>query len=301
MTKFKKYMHVEKFGTTEVEGIELGDCFIFPKIDGTNGSIWMGDDGLIKAGSRKRELTLDNDNAGFYKWVLEQENIKSFFKTFPNTTLYGEFLVPHTLTTYTDESWKKFYVFDVMDHDNYNSNYLPYASYKILLDLFNIEYIPPISIIRNSDYEQLTEQLKKNTYLIKDGEGFGEGIVIKNYNFVNRYGRITWAKIITNEFKAEHGKKMGGSIMKGKKMVEQDIVDKYVTQSLCDKVLAKIELDNDGFSSKNIPQLLGVVFYDLIREESWNFIKENKNPTINFRTLNRITMLKVKELLPKIF
>ena len=49
----------------ETDGIELGKVYVFPKIDGTNGSVWI-DDGIIKAGSRNRELTLDNDNAGFY-------------------------------------------------------------------------------------------------------------------------------------------------------------------------------------------------------------------------------------------
>jgi len=30
---FVKYQHVEKFGNLEVEGINLGECYIFPKID----------------------------------------------------------------------------------------------------------------------------------------------------------------------------------------------------------------------------------------------------------------------------
>ena len=33
--KFKQYQHIERFGTTEVQHIELGECFVFPKIDGT--------------------------------------------------------------------------------------------------------------------------------------------------------------------------------------------------------------------------------------------------------------------------
>ena len=37
--EFKKYQHVERFGTTENEGIEFVTCYVFPMIDGTNGSI----------------------------------------------------------------------------------------------------------------------------------------------------------------------------------------------------------------------------------------------------------------------
>lgn len=34
--QFKKYIHLEKYGTTETQGIELGTAYVFPKLDGTN-------------------------------------------------------------------------------------------------------------------------------------------------------------------------------------------------------------------------------------------------------------------------
>jgi hypothetical protein len=70
--EFKKYMHLERFGTSEVEGIEIGTTYVFPKLDGTNASVWF-EDGKIKAGSRNRELSFDNDNAGFYKWSQQSK------------------------------------------------------------------------------------------------------------------------------------------------------------------------------------------------------------------------------------
>ena len=68
MSEFIKYMHLERLGTTEVEGIEVGLTYVFPKLDGTNGSVWMVDDNLM-AGSRNRVLSAGSDNAGFYAWV----------------------------------------------------------------------------------------------------------------------------------------------------------------------------------------------------------------------------------------
>lgn len=67
---FVRYQHIERFGADEVENIELGICHVFPKIDGTNGSVWLGDDGKIQAGSRNRILSLDDDNAGFYAAII---------------------------------------------------------------------------------------------------------------------------------------------------------------------------------------------------------------------------------------
>jgi len=75
----------------------------------------------------------------------------------------------------------------------------------------------------------------------------------------------------------------------------------YVTKHLVDKVYAKIVNEMDGWSSKYIPRLLGIVFYDLVNEELWNIIKKKKNPTINFKTLNILTVLKIKEIKPELF
>ena len=94
---------------------------------------------------------------------------------------------------------------------------------------------------------------------------------------------------------------MGASEIKGRKMVEEEIVKEYVTVALCEKVKSKIEVDNDGFSSKDIPRLLNTVFYDLIKEESWNFVKKHKNPTIDYGTLQHFVYSKVKECMPILF
>ncbi len=46
-------------------------CIITEKIDGTNASIYIDEDSqLIHAGSRKRWLSKENDNFGFYKWAF---------------------------------------------------------------------------------------------------------------------------------------------------------------------------------------------------------------------------------------
>lgn len=44
-----KYMHVEKFGSDEVAGIEKQKSYIFPKIDGTNGVIWYDENKITVA------------------------------------------------------------------------------------------------------------------------------------------------------------------------------------------------------------------------------------------------------------
>lgn len=291
--EYKKYQHVERFGTVETEGIDKGMCYVFPKIDGTNASLWW-DDGL-QAGSRNRHLTLDNDNAGFFNWAGKQNRFDYFFADYPNLRLYGEWLVPHTLKTYQESAWRNFYVFDVME----GGEYLPYDEYKKLLDEYGIDYIPPICKIENPTHERLVNQLEKNSYLVEDGKGTGEGVVIKNYDYKNRFGRVIWAKIVRNDFKTKHAK-VSVTEIKENKLIEEEIVNKFITKSLVEKEFAKIESEN-GWSSKLIPRLLNTIYYCLVKEESWNFIKEFKNPTIDFKRLQYFTNSKVKELIPHLF
>jgi len=293
--EFVKYQHVCRMGDVEVQGIENGECYIFPKIDGTNSSIFSLDDLQISYGSRNRHLYGDRDNQGFKAWAVQQENLLEFMTANPSLRLYGEWLVPHTLRTYRENAWNKFYIFDVMK----DGIYLTYDEYSPLLEEYELDYIPPICKITNPTIEKLNELLESNMYLIKDGEGSGEGIVIKNYNYVNRYGRVTWGKIVKNEFKDKHMKSVREVQMK--KNLENEIVMLYVTESLIEKEYAKIVADTDGWSTRHIARLLETVFYSLITEETWNFIKKFRNPIIDFKAMKTHTVMRIKELKPELF
>lgn len=47
------------------------ECTITEKIDGTNGCIFIGEDGEFLVGSRTRWITPEDDNYGFAKWARE--------------------------------------------------------------------------------------------------------------------------------------------------------------------------------------------------------------------------------------
>lgn len=302
--EFKRYQHVERYGTTEVDDINIGVCYVFPKIDGTNSSIWLNTDSELRAGSRNRELTFEKDNAGFYAAISEDERIIRYLKKHPTHRLFGEWLVPHSLKTYKDDAWRKFYIFDVCVDSNENEaglEYIPYEVYHPLLKEFDLDYIMPLKIIKNGEYENFIHELDNNTFLVKDGSGVGEGVVIKNYDFYNKYGRQTWAKIVTSEFKEKHYKAMGAPVTENK-MVEQSIVEEFVTFAYVEKEFSKIITENNGdWNSKMIPQLLGKVYHELICEEMWNILKKFKSPKIDFKTLNTLTINKVKSVKPEIF
>ena len=301
--EFKKYQHVERYGTQEVDGIDIGTCYIFYKIDGTNGSIWLDESGSLQAGSRNRPLSLDNDNAGFLGSVINNPKLKELLDIYPNHNIYGEWLVPHSLKTYRDDAWRKFYVFDISYIDEQGGvKYIPYPEYKPVLDEIGVDYIPPLAICKNPSYDILIKCLEKtNEFLIKDGNSSGEGIVIKNYDFRNKYGTTTWAKIVTSEFKEKHAKEMGATEITSSLNAEERIINLWVTEAFIEKEYQKIVIENEGWSSKYIPMLLGKVYHELIIEDIWNILKELKNPKIDFKRLNMMVTQRIKEVKKELF
>jgi len=333
---FRKYDHVERLGNEEVEGIDLGEVYVFPKLDGTNASVWidypMLEDGSLAApyvgcGSRTRELSDENDNANFYRWVNNDDTWPLWQGLIGHEgalwTLYGEWLVTHTLKTYRSDAWRRFWVFDV--YDNQEQRYLPYDRYAPTLNQIGFDVIEPLCIITNPTELQLRQEVEQNTYLIYNGGGAGEGIVIKNYAWTNKYGRQPWAKIVRNEFKEENKRAFGVTEKTGEFQVEAAIAETYVTQAVVGKALDKIErdvLNNHDFGIQDcsvpnqiartkavlegarpqiIPRLLQTVFYDLIREDLWDGLKRYQFPTVDFTRLRRHAVLRTKRFAPDLF
>jgi hypothetical protein len=300
---FIKFPHVERIGSDEIEGILEGTCYVFPKIDGTNSSVWeeCDDTGAceLKCGSHRRVLSRGDDNAGFCAYVHKfPEPFISLFVEKPHWTVYLEWLVPHTLKTYRDDAWRKAYVFDVLDRDT--GRFVPYDEYYPLLDSLGFDLIPLMATVTNPTEEWLTAQLDKNTFLIEDGKGYGEGIVVKNYDFISRFGRTNWLKFVRNEFKERHVKEFGvpNVVMSG--TMEQALAQEYVTAGRVDKVLEKMR-ETAPFNSRRIAELLSRVWNDIIVEEMWNILKDNKNPVIDFKRFQRSVITEIKLVKPDIF
>lgn len=292
--KFEKYQHVEKLGTDETDGILNGTVYIFPKLDGTNTGIYLNDDGEVEVASRNRVLSAENDNAGAYAVLHSQDKFKRFFEEFPNYRLYGEWLVPHHFRNYRDDAWRKFYVFDVVDENGKYINYLDYVPYLIR---YLINYISPIAILADPTLEEVDEQKNNCNFLVKGGKA-GEGIVIKNYDFVNKYGRTTWAKIVRAESRVAIKLK---TPIQGN-CIESEIVDTFITSAFVNKELDKIINDNGGvFEKELIRKFLGTLWYTFITEETFHILRKFGNVTINFKMLHALTIQRVKDIRADIF
>ena len=297
---FIKYPHLEKLGNIEVENIELGETYVFPKIDGTNASIWNVD-GTLFGGSRSRILTFESDNAGFLNTLLRTEYGKpyrDFLYMYPNLRLYGEWLVPHTLTGYREDAWRKFYVFDVLDQDT--GKFIPYEAYRPLVDDAGLDFIPSYKKVRNGDASMYLKEARDIRYLLKDEQEHGEGVVIKNYDYTNKFGRQTWAKLVLTEFKEKHVS-AGNPPEVGSICNEEILVDVCITQALVDKEYNKIVAAEGHWQNKHIPRLLETCFYCMMTEELYSKLKEIKMGSVNFKALKQFAFQRVKNLKPELF
>lgn len=317
---FRRYDHVERLGHGDVTGIADGLVHVFPKLDGTNASVWFGGKGIC-AGSRNRELTLDADNQGFREWVLSDdekaEALRDLLIANRNWIVYGEWMVPHTLKTYRPETWRRFWIFDVFDTKR--GCYFHWAAYGLALSGMGLDVIEPLCTIDFPSEGQLRAQVEANTYLIADGAGVGEGVVIKCYSWKNRHGRQPWAKIVRNCFKEAASREHGTTHKHGPFIVELAIAEAFCTPELVGKTRAKVMIDvanalgtdlmlpgvYQRIEAENrhriIPQLLGRVFHDLVTEEIWAILKKHKNAAIDFGLLQRYTNAKVKEYAGDLF
>ena len=305
---YKKYQHIEKLGREEVEGLLDGQVFCFPKIDGTNSCLFLDNDGNLCAGSRNRQLTLENDNAGFYAYALEHPEYKAYLEAHPNQILYGEWLVKHTIKTYSEDAWKKFYVFDVYEYapdedkpflteDEENGILLNFDALKSDLEEFGIEYIPVMAILKNPTIDDIAELAKQNHYLMPDDSNIGEGIVCKQYGFKNKWGRETWGKFVAEEF-FNKKEKLRSKNHEVKSDFEAKIAQEYITDTVIKKEYAKVK--NEFPNAKRnelIGRTLNAAYEAFITEDLVTAVRNNKNCTINFRFLKKQSDHRVKEVL----
>lgn len=299
---YKSYQHIEKLGSSEVDGILNGTCYLSYKIDGTNGCVFLKEDGNLGYGSRTRELSTLQDNQGFMNTLSVSEagkDLHAYLLKHPTYIVYGEWLVCGTLKTYKEDARRHFYVFDVYDTEA--DSYINFDVYSKDFDsnYKNITYIPLIAKLVNPTEEEV------KSYLDKTGDflitvGLGEGLVIKNYEYKNRFGRATWAKMLTEDYKAtklaNHTGKQGKPGTPRDNAVEEDII-KLMTYEHIFKEKNKImeSHQSETWEAKFIMELLNRA-YNEFWKDNWEqiILKKIRGSTVNFGVLKKLSDTKVK-------
>lgn len=313
MSVFHSYEKVERLEKEECDGILNGLCHVFEKLDGANAQTYLDTvTSEIAFGSRNRVLGIGDNLVsgdsfrGFAAWVADNKlGLSNFFTIYPDYILMGEWLIKHSLP-YDATAYQNFYVFDV-----YNSISGRYASFFKDVHIWSAVQEAGLKIIKsdgmllNPTMEDLQRMLGiPSSY----GAPFREGIVIKNYDFVNKWNRQPYAKLLHETFQEVKTKPKAPV---SPDAIELTIQGQYVTAARVEKIVNKIRLKETLNSDdpaiygdptvyarlemKHIPQVINMVWYDIITEDMNDILKRLKDPTINFKLLKRLIFERAKE------
>lgn len=305
MAKYKSFKHVVRYDSDDGEGILCGKCNISYKLDGTNSVLWWDDDtDTIGAGSRTRKLSETKDNAGFYAWAnsnnAEAEILRNFLCEHPQYIIYGEFGVGQVahIKDYNADARNYLWIFDMFDFQE--DHYLADEVWRPMLEEAGAgQWIIPIAAtIENPTPDQLAEIAKNNKFLLDNANHPGEGVVIRNINFRNKYGHYEIGKLVLDEYKQNKAKPKKVEYVEGE--VEQAIVDTYLTDAELSKTMAKVVLacGADAFDNKNgkmVGMFLNWVMKECVLEECATWIKKFRNPVVNFSLLDSLVKAKARK------
>jgi hypothetical protein len=142
-----------------------------------------------------------------------------------------------------------------------------------------LPFIAPHAVLSNPKPEELEQFLKLTSYDTK----LPEGIVIKNYERVNGWGRPLFAKIVNDDFK-----EVNRAVWKGiKRMsnVEREIAVTYVTQARVGKAarqLTEAAIWFGPYRMEMMPVLYKAVTHDILEEEVVTLMEKYKQFNYDF-------------------
>lgn len=312
MTQFSKYVHVERYGRDEVAGILDGVVYVQPKIDGTNASVWCDPKtNELCAGSRNRQIWPDRDNAGFAAYVLNSDDpvaqtIREYCSKRPGLIVYGEWLGDPTNGSKMLGSLRKylrkgFFAFDVRempegDETGRNLGYLDKVDvrYRDLVLLLGDSFVPS-TVLDHPTIEQVMELAEDNHFNLP-ADVVGEGVVIKNYDYRDSYGNMQMAKIVLDEWRERQRKNRQMTQPQG---VETMFCDEVVTSAFLDKCRSKVAdkfgADFDAKDKRHMGMFMSLIVTDAISEDTYDFVKRNRFPTIDFGQLKGIIQKRGRE------
>lgn len=212
-----------------------------------------------------------------------------------NYRYYGEWLTSHKVQ-YKPEAYKQFHLFSIYDESTgkYLSDEIV-KSEAIKLGLSTPEYFYEGEYI---SFEHLLSFVgKSNLSLIPNT---GEGVVVKNINYKDRYGNQVFVKLVSEGFAEIQKQKLPKD--PSQLDVVMSLVQSVLTKPRVEKILLKKvdegELDSE-FGIEDMGKILKLitseVFNDCIKEESEVF--ENQDMDSIRKAFGKYTPVVVKEVL----
>lgn len=296
MSEMKKYMDVVRLGhKTTVDVLKIGDQIIIQeKIDGANSSFQRdGNSRNILAFSRNTQLSEENTLRGFYGWTqqLNAEDLTNGYLYF------GEWLVQHKVNY--GENANQFYLFDV--YNTLTGKYESFSVVKKEAQRLNLNLIPVFYEGEYQGFEHLQSfvgQSKLGGNL--NGIETGEGIVVKNVNYQDRFGNQLFVKLVTDKFREVQKQKAPKD---PQSPIEIQFINNFLTAARVEKLLHKLVDENiidESFGIGDMGTILknlgNRVYDDMLKEEKDSLPEDFKEKDIK-KSIGKKLPLIVKEII----
>lgn len=261
MSEMKKYTDVVRLGHKTTVGVlnEGDDIVIQEKLDGANASFKV-ENGEVVAFSRNTQLSTGNTLRGFYEWTQTLDPAKLL----SGVIYFGEWLVKHKLSY--GENEHKFYLFDI--YNEFTQEYVNFSMVKDESNRLRLNLIPLFYEGKYQSFEHL-QSFVGNSSLGEEGKG----VVVKNVNYIDRYGSQCFVKLVSDGFREVQKQKAPKD--PNFQSVEMNFVNECMTKARVEKLLYKLvdegELE-EGFGIEDMGMILKLmgnrVFEDIMKEES---------------------------------
>lgn len=299
MKEIKKYTDIVRYGKASTRDVlQVGDIIsITEKIDGANASFTYDVDNPLGVScySRRLPLTTDNTLRGFYGWV--NENIVPIKeKLNPRYRYIGEWLVSHKIQ-YQEDKYYQFYMFSIWDEETeqYLSDDIVISEAE-RLGLKTVEYFYRGEFI---SYEHMSSFIGKSN--ITKVPNMGEGIVVKNSNYFDNFGKQVFVKLVSEKFAEVQKQKLPKNPNINEKEVA--IIKSILTKPRVEKLMLKLVdeglMTKDDFVIENMGKLLKLLGNRVLED----MIKEEKDTLANIeesflkKQIGKILPLTLKEVL----
>lgn len=298
----KKYQSIDRLGHKTTLGVlNVGDHIVIQeKIDGANAS-FRKDGETIRAYSRNNELSEENTLGGFYQFTQTPTDAFRVEYLINGWIYFGEYLNPHKVKY--PEHQKEFFLYDIYDVDS--EMYHPFSIVKLEAQRLGLNLIPVLYEGEYTSFEHLQSFVGKTMLGGRLGDvETGEGIVVKNVDYRDRFGNQKFVKLVTDVFR-EVQKQKAPKDPQIELTQEQVFVQQVVTEARVDKFLYKFvdegildehySIEDMGIILKNMNQRIKE---DILKEES-ELLPEQYDEKQLSKAISRTVAKTVKRLLDK--
>lgn len=268
----KKYHKIIRYGHKSTQDVlNKGDYIIIQeKIDGANASFAVIN-GELKCWSRNRELNESNTLEGFYEWVQQNVQVQ---KLLEGVVYFGEWTAQHKVLY--EGYMKQFFLYDI-----YNLHLEEYVSFSMVRDeakRLGLQLIPVFFEGEFESFEQLMSYVGRTDLGGKlKGKPTGEGIVVKNVNYRDEFGKQIFVKLVIDGFREiqrqkqtkDSKKAFSEAELKVRECVTLPRVEKQVFKLIDNGLLDReYGIEDMGFLLKHTSPM---VAEDILKEEMQDF------------------------------